>query len=258
MNKHGWGPREVLVTDGKVSGIIFKKCTSVYDKDGRFNPVYDEKETISISCDRVIFAIGQQIIWGDLLKGSKVELGRGNGPTADSLTFQTAQPDIFVGGDVYTGPKFAIDAIAQGHYAAESLHRFVQGGHMTIGRNRWEFIPLDKENIRVENYDNGSRQMEGMDTSVDEKSFKDAHLTLTEEQVKAETARCLGCGATIVDPNKCIGCGICTTKCEFEAITLHRDRPECTKMVKAEDKFKHILPYQIKRAAKIAISRKEK
>ena len=96
-----------------------------------------------------------------------------------------------------------------------------------------------------------------MDTSVDAKSFKDAHLTLTEEQVRKETARCLGCGATIVDENKCIGCGVCTTKCAFDAITLHRDHPECTNMVPAEDKFKHILPYQAKRAVKIVTNRKK-
>ncbi|MGF0033383.1 FAD-dependent oxidoreductase [Bariatricus sp. SGI.154] len=256
--KNGWGPKEVLVTDGKVSGIVFKRCISVFDAEKRFHPVYDEDDTITIACDRIIFAIGQQIVWGDLLKGTKVEFGRGNGPVADSLTFQTAEPDIFVGGDVYTGPKFAIDAIAQGHYAAESLHRFVQGGHMTIGRNKWEFIELDKENISVPSYDNSSRQIEGVDASVPDKSFRDAHLTLTEEQVKIETARCLGCGASIVDPNKCIGCGVCTTKCAFDAITLHRDRPECTKMVKAEDKFKHIIPYQLKRAVKIATHKKEK
>ena len=256
--RNGWGPKEVLVTDGKVSGIVFKKCTAVFDKDGRFNPTYDENDTLAIECDRVIFAIGQQIVWGDLLKGTKVEFGRGNGPVADSLTFQTAEPDIFVGGDVYTGPKFAIDAIAQGHYAAESLHRFVQGGHMTIGRNHWEFIELDKNNISVESYDNSSRQVEGNDASVEAKSFRDAHLTLSEEQVKTETARCLGCGATIVDQNKCIGCGVCTTKCAFDAIALHRDRPECTNMVPAEDKFKYIIPYQLKRAVKIATHKKEK
>ena len=95
-----------------------------------------------------------------------------------------------------------------------------------------------------------------MDTSVPDKSFKDAHLTFTEEQVKKETARCLGCGATVVDENKCIGCGVCTTKCEFDAITLRRGRPECTKMVTAEDKFKAIIPYQLKRAVKIVTHKK--
>ncbi len=253
--RNGWGPEQVLTRDGKVTGIRLKKCLSVLDETGKFAPVYDEKETVTLECDRVIFAIGQKTVWGSLLEGEGVEF---NGPAvaADPLTFQTGQPDIFVGGDAYTGPKFAIDAIAAGHCAAESLHRYVQNGHMTIGRNRWEFNELDKNNIRVESYDNSSRQMEGTDASVPGKSFRDAHLTLTEEQVKKETARCLGCGATIVDENKCIGCGICTTKCEFDAITLHRDHPECTNMVKAEDKFKEIIPYQLKRAVKIVKHKK--
>ena len=254
--QNGWGPKEILTENGKVTGIIFKKCTSVKNAEGRFAPTYDENETIRIDCDRVIFAVGQRSVWGNLLEGENVTF---NGPAivADKLTYQTGQPDIFVGGDVYTGPKFAIDAIAAGHYAAESLHRYVHNGHMTIGRNRWEFNELDKSNISVESYDNSSRQIEGVDETVPSKSFKDAHLTLTEEQVRKETARCLGCGATIVDENKCIGCGVCTTKCEFDAITLRRDHPECSKMVKAEDKFKHILPYQLTRAVKI-VANKEK
>lgn len=194
------------------------------DAEGRFAPTYDENDTITIQCDRVIFAVGQASVWGDLVKNEKVEF---NGP-----------------------------AIAAGKIAAESLHRYVHDAHMKIGRNRWEFTELDKDNISVPSYDNSSRQIEGVDSSVPAKSFKDAHLTLTEEQVKIETSRCLGCGATVVDPNKCIGCGVCTTKCEFDAITLHRDHPECSKMTVAEDKFKEIIPYQLKRAVKIALHKK--
>lgn len=256
----GWGPKEVLVKDEKVAGIILKKCLSVLDENGRFSPVYDEEDTIEIPCDHVYFSVGQKILWGNLLEGSKVELGRGNGAVADSLTYQTDQPDVFVGGDVYTGPKFAIDAIAAGKEGAISIHRFVQpDSSLTIGRNRRQFIELDKNNLDISEYDNGSRQVPGMDKTMDTKhSFRDAHLTFTEEQVKAETARCLGCGASVVDENKCIGCGICTTKCEFDAIHLYRDNPDCSKMVRSEDKMKAILPYAAKRAIKIKFGKKEK
>lgn len=256
---NGWGPKEVLVDEaGRVSGIVFKKCVSVYDEDNRFNPRYDESEQITVSCQNIVFATGQHIQWGGLLANEKVELNRKNGPVADSLTYQTAQKDIFVGGDVYTGPKFVIDAIAAGHQAAETIHRFVQGGDMTIGLNRRQFIELDKDNIVVPSYDNSSRQEAGMDTTLDQKSFRDAHLTLTEEQVKIETSRCLGCGASIVDPNKCIGCGVCTTKCKFDAIHLHRDHPEASTMYKAEDKMKAILPYAAKRGMNILLHKKDK
>ena len=117
----GWGPKEVLVKDGKVCGIVLKKCLSVKDETGRFNPQFDENDTRTVECENVYLSIGQSILWGDLLKGSKVELGRGNGAVADELTYQTAEPDIFVGGDVYTGPNFAISAIAAGKEGAESI-----------------------------------------------------------------------------------------------------------------------------------------
>ena len=256
--KGGWGPKEILSEDGKVTGIVFKKCISVKDETGKFNPKYDENETMTIPCKNVILSVGQSIEWGSLLEGTKVELGRGNGPVADSVTYQTAEPDIFVGGDVYTGPKFAIDAIEAGKNAAESLHRFVRpGASLTIGRNRRDFVMLNKDDISVGGYDLTPRQEAGMDENVDyRKSFKDAHKTLTEEQVKIETSRCLGCGASVVDENKCIGCGVCTTKCEFDAIHLVRDHPEMSKMVKSEDKFKAILPYAAKRAMKICFGKK--
>lgn len=254
--KCGWGPKEVIVENGKATAIVFKKCTRVFDENKKFSPVYDENETVTVPATKIIFAIGQTVEWGELLKDTKVEYHHGNYPVADKLTYQTAEEDIFVGGDVYTGPKFAIDAIAAGHEAAESLHRYVQHGHMTIGRNKREFIELNKDDISVTDYDTAGRQEAGMRPDVDPKTFKDAHVTLTEEQVKKETARCLGCGATVVDVNRCIGCGICTTKCKFDAITLHRDHPEASKMVVAEDKFKYILPYTAKRAVKIIKNKK--
>ena len=250
----GWGPKEVLGTD-KVTGIVFKKCTSVFDADHKFAPKYDESQIITLDADLVIFAIGQTVILKDLLKDTKVKFVRGVYPVADKLTYQTAEEDIFVGGDLFTGPKFAIDAIAAGKEAAESLHRYVQHGHMTIGRNRRDFIELDKDDILVESYDNGSRQVEGHDNANG--PFREYTQTLTEEQVRKETARCLSCGASVVDENRCIGCGICTTKCAFDAIHLYREHPEASVMRTSEAKFGGILPYMLKRTGKIIVGKKK-
>ena len=252
----GWGPAEVIGQNGKVTGIRFKKCTSVFNEQHKFSPVYDESQTIELQADMVIFAIGQTVQGGKLFEGSKIEFFRGVYPVGNKLTLQTAQEDIFVGGDCLTGPKFAIDAIATGKEAAESLHRYVQHGHMTIGRNRRDFIELNKDDIVVESYDNSSRQTAG--EATDRKPFEEYHLTLTEEQVRKETARCLGCGASVVDPNRCIGCGICTTKCAFDAIHLYRERPECSTMVKSEDKVGALLPYVFKRGVKILVKKGDK
>ena len=178
---------------------------------------------------------------------------RANIPGEDAGGVMTAVDFLrTVGGDVYTGPKFAIDAIAAGKEAAVSLHRFVQPNtSLTIGRNRRDFIELDKTNALIDiNYDTAPRQKPGYNEAL-RRTFRDGSETFTEEQVRAETARCLSCGASVVDPNKCIGCGLCTTKCGFDAIHLHRERPECSTMIKAEDKMKAILPYMVKRQFRI-------
>ncbi len=249
----GWGPKEILTADGKVTGIVFKKCTSVKDADGRFNPQYDENETMTIDCENVLLSVGQSIEWGNLLEGTKVELGRGNGVVADSFTYQTKEPDIFAGGDVYTGPKFAIDAIAAGKEAAVSIHRFVnEGQSLTIGRDRKIYKELNKAAVDFSSFDNSSRQVPGKKTHVEAKTtYRDMKETFTQEQVQAETERCLGCGASVVDEFKCVGCGICTTKCRFDAIHLKRVSDVHGEPI---DGIMGVLaPSLIKRGAKIAI-----
>lgn len=253
----GWGPKEILSQNGKVTGVVFKRCLSVFDDEGKFSPLYDDEDTITIPCDHVMLSIGQSIIWGDLLENSKVELGRGEIALADPLTYQTYEEDVFVGGDVYTGPKFAIDAIAQGREGAISMHRFVQeNSSLTIGRNRRDFKEFDKENFLLGDYDRADRQVPANKKVEGELSFRDTSQTFTKEQVMIETSRCLDCGMSIVDPNKCIGCGVCTTKCEFDAIKLHRERPECSTMIKSEKKIPTLLSYGAKQAIKIKFSKK--
>ena len=249
--ENGWGPEMILSEDGKVKGMKFKRCLSTLDAQGRFNPQYDVADIKEVSCENVLLSIGQSIIWGDLLEGNKVGLNGNMTAQADSQTYQTAVPDIFVGGDVYTGPRFAIDAIAAGKEGAVSIHRFVHEGHsLTLGRNKREFIALDKTNLKITSYDHAKRQ-KPRHAHEEKLSYADLRCTFTEEQVKKEASRCLGCGATVVDKNKCIGCGLCTTKCEFDAIHLSRDLPEASRMYKSEDKLKAILPYAAKRAIRI-------
>ena len=255
----GWGPKEILEEDGHVRGVVFKKCTRVFDAQGRFSPEYDENDTVTVPCRHVIFSVGQAIDWGHMLDNLHVELRPNGGALVNKLTYQTSEPDIFVGGDVYTGPKFAIDAIAAGREGAVSLHRYVhENCTLTIGRNRRDFIELDKENIKVETYDSSSRQIPPKaDVKEQAKTFRDLSQSLSEEQVKKETSRCLSCGASVVDPNKCIGCGICTTKCMFDAIHLHRELPGASVMHTSEEKLKYILPNMVKQSIKVKFKKKK-
>ena len=255
----GWGPKEILVEDGHVTGIVFKKCLRVQDENGRFAPEYDENDTVSVPCRHIIFSVGQAIDWGHMLDGMHVELRPNGTAIANRLTYQTSVPDIFVGGDVYTGPKFAIDAIAAGREGAVSLHRYVhEHCTLTIGRNRRDFIELDKDNIRVDAYDSSRRQIPEKPEEKDQAAtFRDLSFTLTEEQVKKETSRCLSCGASVVDPNKCIGCGVCTTKCVFDAIHLHRELPGASIMHPSEEKLKYIIPNMVKQSIKLKFRKKD-
>ena len=247
----GWGQTEIVVEDGKCAGIRFRKCTRVKNDEGRFAPEFDDSVSEQAECTTVLYCIGQKVDWRELLTGTAVEFNPNGTVKADPVTYQTAEKDIFVGGDAYTGQKFAIDAIAAGKEGAISLHRFVQHATLTVGRNRRQFIELNKENALIPvNYDTTPRQRIGYNEAL-RRTFSDERVAFTEEQIKKETARCLSCGASIVDPNKCIGCGVCTTKCAFDAIHLHRERPECSKMYACEDKMKAILPYMIKREFKI-------
>ena len=249
---NGWGPKEILLESGKVTGIVFKKCVRVFDDDHRFNPQYDENETFTVRCSNVIMAIGQSAVWGDLIKGSRIKLRPNGTIETDPVTRQSAEPDIFAGGDIRYGARFAIDAIADGKEGMVSINRFVHPGQsLTIGRDMREFIELDREDIRVDSYDNAPRQTPGMKGGKARETFDDLRLPLSEEQVRKEAGRCLKCGATTVDLNQCIGCGLCTTRCEFDAIHLTRDIPAASDMHTAEEMMKVVGPYAIKRMGKI-------
>ena len=252
---NGWGPVRILSENGKVTGVEFQRCASVFDEAGRFSPKFDAGETITLPADHVLVTIGQSILWGDLLADTEAVTNRNGTVQADDFTYQTAQKDVFSGGDCCTGPKFAIDAIAAGKQAAISIHRFVHPGQsLTIGRDRREYRELDKKNAIIETYDNTPRQMpEALDIGAAANTFRDLRGTLTEAQVRAETARCLGCGVTLVDQYMCVGCGQCTTKCRFDAIRLVR------RYDGAGVEFTHIKPVVIKqilkRKGKIAIKK---
>ena len=245
-------PVEILGTDGKVTGIKVEIMElGEPDEKGRRKPVgTGNYETIEV--DSVLAAVGQAIDWGGLDIG-KLSTGKKGNALADPVTYQTEQPDIFVGGDVFTGPKFAIDAIAAGREGAESLHRFVQDGQsLTRGRNLREFYELNKEELvfGVDSFDKPARQAIVHDPKK-ARTFEHDRLTFTEEQVKTEASRCLGCGVSIVDQNKCIGCGLCTTKCMFDAIHLQRDVPEASTMVRCEDKVGPMLKHAAKQSIRI-------
>ena len=179
--------------------------------------VYD---TLNVSA--VISAVGQEID----LNGISVSAGTKGTVTVSLPRYQTSEPDVFAGGDVVTGPKFAIDAIAAGKEGAVSIHRYVHPGQsQIIGRDRRDYKSMNTATVGVPiaGFDTAPRQKPSGGSAKDaEKTFRDLRGTLSEEQLKTETRRCLDCGSAVVDESLCVGCGICTTKCKFDAIRLEK------------------------------------
>jgi len=222
--QNGYGPIRVHYKDQKAYAVDFAKVLQVYDENKKFHPVFDEENIMTIHADTVILSVGQKIHWGGLLEDSTAVVRADDTLEVSPKTLQSSVPDIFGGGDVVTGPRYAIDAIAAGKEAAISIHRFVQRGQSLVyGRNNKYFVSLDKEALDYSGYDKVRRErVYTMPKDSLKGSFEDGRGILTEEQIKIETMRCLACGVSVVDEFMCIGCGACTTRCKFEAIKMEK------------------------------------
>lgn len=254
----GYGPKEFIVNNGVLEGIQVKKCLSTLNNQGQFAPTYDELDVKTVSVQNIIIAVGQSIHWGNLLQGENVALNPTGTIVADKQTLQTSVEDIFAGGDVVTGPNYAISAIAMGKEAAVSIHRFVNVGQsLVFGRDNRMFKSLDKTNLDLQGYDPLIRQrIPHENPDLAKKTFLDLRGTFTEEQMLKETNRCLGCGVSTVYEYLCLGCGACTTRCKFDAIHLEKvyDKQGVT-----IDKLKPIvMKATVKRKGKIALKKVKK
>lgn len=250
----GWGQTEIVTENGKCKGIRLHKCISVRNDEGRFAPEFDDSNTQELACNYVIFCIGQKAEWKDLLVGTSIELTRRNTAVADPISYQTSEKDIFVGGDAYAGQKFVIDAIAMGKQGAISINRLLRKMEMKNGRFG-VYKSIDKDGIVIGEYEKIPRQ-ETADVDVEraKKTFHDLRGGLTEEQIRKEATRCLKCGRSVVDKDKCIGCGVCTHRCEFDAIHLVRVS-DSTPEVTFANFYKRIAEYNVKRTSHIVANR---
>jgi heterodisulfide reductase subunit A-like polyferredoxin len=206
---NSWGPTEIVDRNGNVAGVNFKKCTSVFDSEGRFSPAFDESITTSVDCDTVIIAIGQATDLCVLPEKTGVRTTRGGWLIADPVTLATDEEGIFAGGDGVTGPKSAVEAIKHGHEAATSIDRYLNGLDLKEGREKEKQEPaplpagkhgkkkrLETKYIALEN------RLSGFDEIVG---------TLTEEEAIKEAERCLDCGL-------CSECLQCVSVCQAKAI----------------------------------------
>jgi len=220
---NGWGPTEILRgADGKVTGVGFRRCLSVYDSERRFAPVFVDEERLDLDCDTVLLAVGQSPILDFLSReGSDVELGPGGWPRTDPTDLSTSAKGVFVAGDLAHGTKLLIDAVASGKAAARSVYTFVTGrrlrpdavtSHITIERYQRErgYEALRRTGIPVSDPEDRLADP----GNVVERGFD-------EELAVREASRCLDCGVTpVFDGTRCVLCGGCADVCPTQCLKL--------------------------------------
>jgi heterodisulfide reductase subunit A-like polyferredoxin len=207
--KNSWGPTEIMLKDGKVSGVGFQKCISVFDGAGKFSPKFDESIKTIIDCDTVIIAIGQATDLSLLAPDTKIKNSRGGFIIVDPVTLATDEDGVFAGGDGVTGPKSAVEAIKHGHEAAISIERRLSG--VDLGKGR---VQPKEEGAPVPEGEHERKKRLQLDRIPLEKrlsGFDEVEMSYSEEKAVAEAERCLDCGL-------CSECLQCVAVCKAEAV----------------------------------------
>jgi NADPH-dependent glutamate synthase beta subunit-like oxidoreductase len=213
---NGWGPVEISRENGgAVTGVVFRRCTRVYDEQRRFAPVFDDSQRQSVACDTVLLAAGQTTDLTFLEDGGgDVEQLRPGWPKIDPETLETTAPGVFVAGDLAHGTKLLIDAVASGKRSARSVYRHVTGREIRPAMVE-AHIPIERHR-RERGYET-LRRVDVPMLSPEERLARPGALVevgYSEEQARREASRCLDCGVTpVFDGERCVLCGGCVDVC---------------------------------------------
>jgi NADPH-dependent glutamate synthase beta subunit-like oxidoreductase len=208
-----WGPQEIL-GNGQVTGVRFQKCLSVFDDVGRFRPKFDSSELMSIDANSVILAIGQRPDFGFLKEEDGVQINPSGTVQIDPRTLATTSPGIFAGGDAAFGPRIAIEAVANGKTAAQSIHELL-GGSRRATRTFVEVSRVPAEEYRMPpGYEKRERRTPEFVDLGRRTGITEVENVFTENEAIDQADRCLACHIdTIYDPHLCVLCGRCADVC---------------------------------------------
>ena len=213
---NGWGPKEIVGENGVVTGLKVRRCLTVFDENGRFNPAFSEEEKI-IPCDSVILAIGQQADLSFLGSGDGVQVTP-RGILKIDADLSTTLPGVFAGGDVAFGPRILVEAVANGHRAARSIHIYLSGKTRKTVRSRFRIMPNWS---MPRGFLTTSRQKMPVLAANRRIGIAEVELGFEEEQGRKEGLRCLNCQVnTIFDGSKCILCAGCVDVCPESCLRL--------------------------------------
>lgn len=226
-------PKEFVVENGVLKGMLFEKVEAVYDENGKRKLVPTGEPDVFIEADDVILAIGQDNAFPWIERDIGVEFGEWEMPIVDKVTFQSTHPKVFFGGDAAFGPENVITAVAHGHQAAVSIHRLCNGED--VNDRLAPFVNLHSQKMGIHEWAYDSEiahdpryivpQADKSITLKDRK--KEVELGFDLPTGFKEAERCLNCDVqTVFTESKCIECDACVDICPTSCITFTKNDEE--------------------------------
>ena len=226
-------PKEVLHDDGRLTGMVFEKVAAQYDEKGRRQLLPTGEPDVTIECDDVLVAIGQENAFPWIERDAGIEFDRWGLPKLDADTLQSTHPQVFFGGDAAFGPKNIIWAVAHGHEAAVSIDLFCKGEDVKARPAPDVRVSSQKMGIHEWAYDNAvSPDLRYKVPHLPaEKALRDitveVELGYDREMAYLEAQRCLNCDVqTVFSAKACIECDACVDICPTDCITFTENGEE--------------------------------
>lgn len=226
-------PKEFVIEDGKLKGMLFEKVEAKYGTDGKRSLVPTGEELVFMEADDVLMAIGQENAFPWIERDLDIEFDKWDMPVVDKTTFQSTNPKVFFGGDAAFGPENVITAVAHGHQAAVSIDLFCRGESVHKRPPPFTNLVSQKMGIHEWSYDNAveTDKRYVVPMAPLEKSLRDRKLEveLGFDRLTGfkEAERCLNCDVqTVFDAPRCIECDACVDVCPTDCITFTANAEE--------------------------------
>ncbi|MCG8315586.1 MAG: FAD-dependent oxidoreductase [Pseudomonadales bacterium] len=220
-------PKEFVLENGKLAGMRFEKVNAVYDENGRRSLVPTGEDLVTMPCDDVIIAIGQDNSFPWVERDLGIDFNRWDMLEVDKETFQTGLAKVFVGGDAAWGPTNIITAVAHGHKAAISVDKFLRGEDLLERPDPRHTLVSQKMGVHQWSYHNSVSDDDRFQVPhvAKEDALKDrkveVELGFDKELGFGETQRCLNCDVqTVFFEEKCIECDACEDICPMDCINF--------------------------------------
>ena len=219
-------PKEFVIKKGKLAGVTFEKVRAEY-KNGKRKLIPIGEPLVTIECDDVLMAIGQENAFDWVERDIGIDFGEWDMPIVNRQTMQSSLPHVFFGGDAAWGPENIITAVAHSHEAAISIDLYCNKKSLNKRPDPHVFLGSSKMGLHEWSYDNGYDEVERLavphaDPKVTLRDRKvEVELGYDDRMAFEEASRCLNCDIeTVFEEKRCIECDACVDICPVDCINF--------------------------------------